>query len=95
MDNLMIKAEIKESEEATRAQFQEGLNRDIQDRLEMQEYDFIGEILHKATLIEQQNKRRGVGWTQFGSASKSTYTKEDRQFTKPKEDCHPIYAALL
>lgn len=38
--------------------FQAGLNRDIQDRLEMQDYDDMDELLHKNILIDQQNKRK-------------------------------------
>ncbi|XP_013624657.1 PREDICTED: uncharacterized protein LOC106330787 [Brassica oleracea var. oleracea] len=38
--------------------FLSGLNRDIQDRMELQEYGSVEQILHKAILIEQQTKRK-------------------------------------
>ena len=50
----MMKAAIEESPEATMARFLAGLNREVQDRLELQEYEDIYEFLHMATLIEKQ-----------------------------------------
>src|SRR5690606_14255364 len=55
----MIKANVDETLEATMARFLAGLNRDIQDRMELQEYEILNQMLHKAILIEQQNKRKG------------------------------------
>ncbi|KAF8063875.1 hypothetical protein N665_1182s0004 [Sinapis alba] len=62
------------------ARFQGGLNRDVQDKLEMQKFNFIEEILHKVVLIEQHNKN------QYGASSKSSYNKEERVFNKPKKE---------
>ena len=85
MDNLMIKADVVIDEEATMARFQGGMNRDIQDRLEMQEFESIEEMLHKASLIEKQHKRKGISRNQFGS-SKNTFTRDDKAFNKSKEE---------
>ena len=54
----MIKADVDEPRDATMARFLSGLNRDIQDRMELQEYATVEQMLHKAILIEQQVKRK-------------------------------------
>lgn len=81
----MIKAKVEEEVEATMARFQYGLNMDIQDRLEMQDFHTLEEMVHKATLIEQQRKRRNATRSPFGSNSKASYSKDDKSYTKPKE----------
>ncbi|XP_018458503.1 uncharacterized protein LOC108829340 [Raphanus sativus] len=58
METLMIKADVDETLEATMARFLAGLNRDIQDRMELQDYESLNQMLHKAILIEQQTKRK-------------------------------------
>ncbi|KAF8105123.1 hypothetical protein N665_0162s0003 [Sinapis alba] len=87
-------ADVNEDDEATMARFQGGLNRDIQDRLEFQEYENMDELLHKAILIEQQNKRKSASKTQYGFASKSAYSKDDKSSTKPKEESSSLEARL-
>ena len=76
MESLILKADLIEGAEATMAWFQGGLNCDIQDRLELQEYEDMDELLHKAILIEQQNKRKSSTKTPYGSTSKSVYSKD-------------------
>ncbi|XP_056856447.1 uncharacterized protein LOC130505861 [Raphanus sativus] len=85
METLMIKAKIDEDVEATMARFLDGVNRDIQDRLEMQDYATLEEMVHKAILIEQQNKRRSNTRYPTSSASKSSYAKDDKAYSRPKE----------
>ena len=80
----MAKAAIDEDSEATMARFQAGLNRDIQDKLELQEYVDIFELLHKAILVEQQQKRRSNNKGSYGSNFRSS--KEDKVFVKPKDE---------
>ncbi|KAF8091722.1 hypothetical protein N665_0437s0010 [Sinapis alba] len=46
----------------------------------------MDELLHKAILIEQQNKRKSAPMTQYGTASKSLYSRDDKSSTKPKEE---------
>lgn len=58
METIMIKENVNEDDESTMARFQGGLNRDVQDRLEMQEFNTMEELFHKVVLIEQQNKRK-------------------------------------
>ncbi|XP_048608726.1 uncharacterized protein LOC125584385 [Brassica napus] len=85
METLMLKADLEEEVEATMARFQGGLNRDIQDRLELQEYEDMDELLHKAILIEQQNKRKSSTRSSYTPASKPAYSKEDKPGDKSKE----------
>ncbi|XP_013639715.1 PREDICTED: uncharacterized protein LOC106344979 [Brassica oleracea var. oleracea] len=77
MEILMIKADVDESLDATMARFLTGLNCDIQDRMELQEYDNMEQMLHKAILIEQQVKRKGLSKPSFAPkpsfASKTNY----------------------
>ncbi|WZY69553.1 hypothetical protein YC2023_001793 [Brassica napus] len=71
METLMIKADVEEPLDATMARFLTGLNRDIQDRMELEDYDSMEQMLHKAVLIEQQVKRKGLTKPTF--ASKPNY----------------------
>ncbi|XP_056850830.1 uncharacterized protein LOC130500129 [Raphanus sativus] len=77
METLMIKADVDEPLDATMARFLTGLNRDIQDRMELEDYDSMEQMLHKAVLIEQQLKRKGLSKSTFASkpafASKPNY----------------------
>ncbi|KAG7527890.1 Reverse transcriptase domain, partial [Arabidopsis thaliana x Arabidopsis arenosa] len=59
METLMLRAHIMEDSEATMSRFLGGLNREIQDRVEMQHYEELEGMLHKAILVEQQLKRKG------------------------------------
>ena len=59
MKIAMIRANLKESREITMARFLNGLNREIVDKVELQHYVEIEEMVHKAIKIEQQLKRRG------------------------------------
>ncbi|XP_010445897.1 PREDICTED: uncharacterized protein LOC104728640 [Camelina sativa] len=79
MESLMIKADVDETLEATMARFLAGLNRDIQDKMELQEYEGLEEMLHKAVLIEQQNKRKGFSKPSF--APKSSYQDKGKSPT--------------
>ncbi|KAF8114642.1 hypothetical protein N665_0035s0021, partial [Sinapis alba] len=54
----------------------EGLNREIQDILEMQEYVTLEEMVHKAILIEQQTKRRGN--TRYPLATPATHEEKGK-----------------
>ena len=82
MDILMIKADVDEPMDATMARFLSGLNRDIQDRMELQEYGSVEQMLHKAILIEQQVKRRS--YSKPAIASKPTYAPKPSYQDKGK-----------
>ncbi|XP_013624627.1 PREDICTED: uncharacterized protein LOC106330753 [Brassica oleracea var. oleracea] len=65
MEVLMLKADVDEPLDATMARFLSGLNRDIQDRMELQEYVSMEQMLHKAILIERQTKRKSYAKPAF------------------------------
>lgn len=52
----------------------------------MQEFNTMEELLHKAVLIEQQNKRKSYTRNQNGSSSKPAQNKEEKDFNKPIEE---------
>ena len=59
---------MKEDREANMARFRSGMNREIANQLELQQYVELEEMLHVAIKLENQFKRRGVGsW--FGGVS--------------------------
>lgn len=83
MEILMWKAAVDEFSEAIMAWFKTG---NIQDRLEMQEYEDIYELLHKAILIEQQLKRKSYSKENFRNSTRPSYAKDNKVFVKPKEE---------
>ncbi|WZY99598.1 hypothetical protein YC2023_071927 [Brassica napus] len=76
MELLMLRASISEDREATMARFLGGLNREIQDSVEMHHYVEIEEMLHNAILVENQLKRKGNSRS-YGS-SKFHHSKEEK-----------------
>ncbi|WZY86898.1 hypothetical protein YC2023_033282 [Brassica napus] len=93
MELLMLRARVSEDKEATMARFLGGLNREIQDNVEMQHYVEIEEMLHKAILVEQQVKRKGHSHSRYNTRlqgtkeEKSSYQKESKP--QLKEDSKP------
>ncbi|RDX73947.1 hypothetical protein CR513_46359, partial [Mucuna pruriens] len=65
MEMDLMRAQIRESEETTLARFLHGLNREIQDVVELQHYRTLGELVHQAIKVEMQIRRK--------SASRKTY----------------------
>ncbi|RDX68731.1 hypothetical protein CR513_52248, partial [Mucuna pruriens] len=59
MEFTIIRAQIVESQEATMIRFLHGLNRYIQDIMELHDYTFISTIVHQASKVESQLKRYG------------------------------------
>ncbi|CAA7047421.1 unnamed protein product [Microthlaspi erraticum] len=58
MEVMMLRANVIEDREATMSRFLGGLNREIQDIVEMQNCVGLESMLHKAVLAETQLKRR-------------------------------------
>ena len=85
MEILMVKA-AEDSHEATMAWFLACLNREVQDRLGLQEYVDIYEFLHKEILNEKQMKRKPNPKSSYGNTTRPSYGKEDKVFVKPKEE---------
>ena len=75
MKMLMMRLSMNEDREATMARFLGGLNREIANQLELQQYVELEEMLHVAIKLEHQFKRRGVG-SQFGGVSNSRRTNQ-------------------
>ncbi|XP_073304576.1 uncharacterized protein [Primulina huaijiensis] len=90
MEVVMIRANIEEDNEATMARFLCGLNREIQDQVELRHYLDLDEMVQMAIKVEQQLKRSGVGRTnQTGGSSSSWLSnvekrEENKVVTKPK-----------
>ena len=57
MEITMIWANVEEDREATMARFLLGLNQEIHDRVEMQHYVELEDMVHMAIKVEQQLKR--------------------------------------
>ena len=75
----MIQAIIEEDCEATMARFLHGLNKEIHDKVEMEHYVELEDMVHKAIKVERQLKKRGITHVAQGPGSslwKPNYTKE-------------------
>jgi hypothetical protein len=59
MEIAMIQANVIEDQEATMARFLNGLNRDIANVVELQHCVELEDMVHMATKVERQIKRRG------------------------------------
>ena len=57
MEMLMMRLNMNEDREATMARFLGGLNREIANQLELQQYVELEEMLHVAIKLEHQFKR--------------------------------------
>src|SRR5690606_24492790 len=73
LETLLIRADLSEGDDMVMSRFLGGLNRDIQDKVELQNPYDIQDMVHKAELVESQLKRRHV---------KSSFTPS---VAKPKE----------
>jgi hypothetical protein len=72
MEIAMIRANVIEDREATMARFLNGLNRDIANVVELQHCVELEDMVHMATKVERQIKRRGSTHFQTNSASSSS-----------------------
>jgi len=69
LETLLLKVNLKESEEAKIARFVSGLRRDIQDVVELQEYSSFENVVHLASKIENQLARKNA----FKNSYKDNY----------------------
>jgi len=60
MEVSLIRANINEEREATMARFLHGLNSDIRDVVELQNYVELEELVHQPIKVKQQLKRKGT-----------------------------------
>jgi len=72
MEIIMIRANMIEDWEATMARFLNGLNRDIANVVELQHCVELEDMVHMATKVERQIKRRGSTRFQTNSALSSS-----------------------
>ena len=80
MELLMIRTGTTEDSEATMAHFFNGLNIEVQERVEMVVYYNIQDLVHQAMRAEQQIKRRQVNTvpnTTLNTWRCSQYKSED------------------
>nr|XP_027122191.1 uncharacterized protein LOC113739146 [Coffea arabica] len=84
MEILMLRADVQEDPEATMARFLSGLRPDIAERVELQHYMELHELVDKAIKVEQRLKRRGTTRSNFGNTTYST----NRPF-QPRNDSWP------
>ncbi|XP_057785651.1 uncharacterized protein LOC131003187, partial [Salvia miltiorrhiza] len=102
MEVSMIRANVVEEREATMARFLTGLHWDIRDKVELQHYVELEDMVHMAIKIENQLKRRGNNnsnqrqnqgnWRQSqpvsnGSSSKGNQWKKE---APPREEKKPF-----
>ncbi|XP_029126278.1 uncharacterized protein LOC109793894 [Cajanus cajan] len=76
LDLLIMQANIEEDPELTMARFINGLNNDIRDVVELQEFVEIEDLLHKSIQVEQQLKRKSV--TKKSSSNYNSYSWKDK-----------------
>nr|XP_027071933.1 uncharacterized protein LOC113696748 [Coffea arabica] len=84
MEILMLRADVQEDPEATMARFLSGLRPDIAERVELQHYMELHELVDKAIKVDQRLKRRGTTRSNFGNTTYST----NRPF-QPRNDSRP------
>ena len=78
MEVAMARANIEEDREATMARFLAGLNREIQNVVELQHYVELEDMVHMAINIENQVKRRCSSNTRFAPGPSSSPWKSNQ-----------------
>ncbi|XP_027166435.1 uncharacterized protein LOC113766439 [Coffea eugenioides] len=89
MEILMLRADVQEDPEATMARFLSGLRPDIAERVELQHYMELHELVDKAIKVEQRLKRRGTTRSNFGNTTYSTNRPfQSRNDSRPSPNAH-------
>ncbi|XP_071909873.1 uncharacterized protein [Coffea arabica] len=89
MEILMLRADVQEDPEATMARFLSGLRPDIAERVELQHYMELHELVDKAIKVEQRLKRRGTTRSNFGKTTYSTnHPFQPRNDPRPSPNAH-------
>ena len=84
MEVAMARANIEEDREATMTRFLAGLNREIQNLVELQHYVELEDMVHMAIKIENQVKRRGSSNTR-STPGPSSATWKSNQWKKEEK----------
>uniref|UniRef100_A0A1J3EL11 CCHC-type domain-containing protein n=1 Tax=Noccaea caerulescens TaxID=107243 RepID=A0A1J3EL11_NOCCA len=90
MEVMLLRANVVEDREATMSRFLGGLNREIQDIVEMQNCVGLEAMLHKAVLAEQQLKRRSSIRSNTDQRRPS-FNRDSKPFS-PKSETKPLDA---
>ena len=90
MEVTMARTNIEEDREATMPRFLAGLNREIQNVVELQHYVKLEDMVHMAIKIENQVKRRGSSNTRStpGPSSSTWKSNQWRKEEKPPNAKH-------
>ncbi|XP_070052350.1 uncharacterized protein [Nicotiana tomentosiformis] len=89
IDMAMIQANCMEEEEATMARFLNGLNKEIVDVVELQQYVTIDELVDLSVKVENQNKRKQASsWKgRSNTISKKPWSNQEmKSSSRPQED---------
>ena len=78
MEAAMVKANIEEDREATMTRFLAGLNREIQNVVELQHYVDLEDMVNMTIKIENQIKRRGSSNTHSAPSPSSSTWKSNQ-----------------
>ena len=80
MEISLIRAQLEESQENIMARFLHGLNREIQDIVELHHYASLEDLIHQTIKVKQQLKRKQIHKkSPYGSSiqkDKETFKKE-------------------
>ncbi|RDY13234.1 hypothetical protein CR513_01877, partial [Mucuna pruriens] len=94
MEIGLMRAQIRESEEGRMTQFLHGLNREIEDVVELQHYSTLGELVHQTIKVEMKIRRRSAfRKTYVGSSGWKGKEKEKekvRREKSPKKGSDPV-----
>jgi len=87
MKIAMIQANVIEDREATMARFLNRLNRDIVNVVKLQHCVELEDMVHIATKVERQIRRRGSTHFQTNSTSSSSTWRPNLKTKKAEEGC--------
>ena len=79
MEMALVKANIEEETKDIMAHFLKGLNPDIRDVVELQEYVELDDLLHKAVRVEQQLKRKSVARRNLSNTFNQNWTNKSKK----------------
>ncbi|RDX81426.1 hypothetical protein CR513_37895, partial [Mucuna pruriens] len=57
MEVTLLRMNVLESNEATMTRFLDGLNREIQNMVELYHYTYLDDLVHQAPQVESQQRR--------------------------------------
>ena len=90
MEISLIRAQIEESQDATMTRFLHGLNKEIQDIIELHHFASLEDLIHQAIKVEHQLKRKQTyKKSPYDSSTwkdKETFKKKGRSSFKSHEN---------